>query len=182
MFRLPGCQGGSNFNLTLALVYNNIAGVYVSRTLVNLCAEHMAICIKHREACLSRDDPEIQQLGIAYTNYANNLASLGNIPEAQTFYVKVLDIRENCPGSTPELLEMSLYNYGVFYWRDHRQVQRAKEFLERAMNVAGSRGPNKNYTLCAYGNVQCYLGQKEEGLRTHQACLESRMKEQGSPN
>lgn len=46
-------------SLTLALIYNNLAGVYVSRTQVALCAAHMEICIKHRETCLAPDDPEI---------------------------------------------------------------------------------------------------------------------------
>lgn len=170
---------GGRMSLTLALVYNNLAGVYVSQTKVGLCASHMEICIKHREACLARDDPEIQQLGVAYSNYANNLSVLGRHDEAQDFYFKALDIRENCPGSTPELLEITLYNFGYFYWRNHRNVPAAKKLFERAMAITGFRGFNRNFTLYAYGNLQCYLGQLEEGFETHKACLRSRMEEQG---
>ncbi|KAF2655410.1 hypothetical protein K491DRAFT_778721 [Lophiostoma macrostomum CBS 122681] len=169
-------------NKTLALVYNNLAGVYFSKELVQLCAETMKICIQHRKACLDRTNPEIQELAMAYSNYANNLSDLGHAKEANTYYRKALDIRENCPGCTPDLMEHTLYNF-AFFLNTIGQVDEAFEYMERALvqhsaisHVSGL----SLYTLYFYGNLLWDREKFERACEIHKNCLRERTKIEGT--
>jgi tetratricopeptide (TPR) repeat protein len=98
-----GAPGGSStIALVYALVCNNL-GIVINTKQMNQRAQASQYALKAiqcREKSLSRDDPEIQQLATTYSNYANNLSGLGQVDCAQEYFLKGIEIRENCPGAT----------------------------------------------------------------------------------
>ncbi|OJD27088.1 hypothetical protein ACJ73_01528 [Blastomyces percursus] len=170
-------------NATLGLVYNNIACVYAARRQREENMKYINLSIRHREASLSRDDPEIQQLGISYMNYANVLQSrsVRRVEEADMYYKKALEIRETCPGGTPEGLELTLTALGSFKFIAG-DVKGAQPYIERAIKLRPLLKVDTTFTLhtlYVYGSIQWELGEREEAYKSQLRCLEGMKKLEG---
>ncbi len=167
-------------NLTAGLIYNNVGGIYHTRGERKRSADYTLLAVKHRET-IRRDDPEIQQLAVSYSNHASNLQSLGHEKEADDFYAKALDIRENCPGSSPELREAILSNIcSVMYKRG--QLKDAREMAERAMALHGEIQPPTShmlYTVYCYANMLYTCGDLDRSYNLHKQCLQQRITLEG---
>ncbi|PGH08413.1 hypothetical protein GX51_01240 [Blastomyces parvus] len=88
-------------NTTLGLVYNSIACVYAALRQREDNMKYIKLSVRHREASLSRDNSEIQHLGISFMNYANVLQSRSvmRLEGAGMYCKKALEICETCrPG------------------------------------------------------------------------------------
>ncbi|KAJ5719784.1 Nb-arc and tpr domain protein [Penicillium malachiteum] len=168
--------------LVYALVCNNLGAVINTKDM-NLrlqASEYAFKAIQCRERFLSRDDPEIQQLATTYSNYANNLNGLGRVERAQEYYLKGIEIRENCPGAMPALLELNYYNYGYFFWRN-RNFEQAMPYITKAISVASDNEHNglTLYTRYLYGNLKLHFGERDAAYDIHRACLKSRVELEG---
>ncbi|KAF4546383.1 Nb-arc and tpr domain protein [Lasiodiplodia theobromae] len=162
------------YNLILGLVYNNMGAIYVDLRKREQGAEYTFKAIQNREACLSRDDPNIQELATSYSNYANHIRKLGSRDRAREYYFKGLEIRENCPGCTPALLELTLHNIANFYY-ENGEMQTACRYMERALSQHPLCGRTTNYMLntrYAHGMIQRALGDIPAAYQTHKDCLE----------
>jgi tetratricopeptide (TPR) repeat protein len=170
-------------NIILGLVYSNIACVYAARRQHSEKTKYISLAILHREACLSRDNPEIQQLGISYMNFANVLQSrsVKRIEEAEIYYKKALDIRENCPGAIPEGLKITFNALGSFKFIAG-DVKGARPYIERAIALRPEFKTDTTFTLhtlYVYGSIQWESGELDQGYRTHIKCLEGFKKLEG---
>jgi tetratricopeptide (TPR) repeat protein len=173
----------SKMNATLGLVYNNMACIFSARRQRQENMEYISLAIRHREASISRDDPEIQQLGISYMNYANVLQSRSvmRLTAAETYYMKALEIRENCPGSTPEGLELTLNAIGSFKFIAG-DVKGAQPYIERAIALHPQLKVDTTFTLhtlYVWGDIQWTIGKRDEGYETQLRCLEGMKKLEG---
>jgi tetratricopeptide (TPR) repeat protein len=167
--------------LTHALVCNNLAAVNTAHGHSEEAGECLEITIAHRERYLSRDDPQIQELAIAYCNYANNLSSRNQASEAEQFYSKALQIRKECPGSTPEGLGLTLYNCGYFHYTQGH-LDQAQELIGQALAQHRETGRPSSFLLYAeycQGNIHCAKGDIRTGLAVHETCLTGRRKLEG---
>ncbi|KAG9229297.1 hypothetical protein BJ875DRAFT_433817 [Amylocarpus encephaloides] len=170
-------------NPTLGLVYNNISCIYSARRQRKENMEYIRLAIRHREASISRDDPEIQQLGISYMNYANVLQSRSvmQLEEAETYYMKALEIRENCPGATPEGLELTLNAIGSFKFIAG-DLKGSQPYIERAIALHSQLKVDTTFTLhtlYVWGDIQWAIGMRHDGYQTQLRCLEGMKRLEG---
>jgi tetratricopeptide (TPR) repeat protein len=78
-----GAPGGSS---TIALVYA-------------LVCNNLGVVINTKQM-YQRAQASQYALNTTYSNYANNLSGLGQVDCAQEYFLKGIEIRENCPGAT----------------------------------------------------------------------------------
>ena len=169
-------EAGKIDPLTHALVCNNLAAVDTAHGKSEEAGECLKITIEYRQKWLAIDNPQIQELAIAYCNYANNLSSRNQASEAEQFYSKALQIRKKSPGSTPEGLGLTLYNYGYFHYVNGR-IDQAQELIEQALKQHHETGRSSGFLLYAeycQGNIYCAKGLLRDGLVAHKKCLKGR--------
>ncbi|KFY38174.1 hypothetical protein V495_06714 [Pseudogymnoascus sp. VKM F-4514 (FW-929)] len=163
------------------LIYNNIGGIYHTKGDRKKCAEYTLLAVKHRQS-ISRDDPEIQQLAVSYINHAGNLQSLNQHKESDVFYSKALDIRENCPGSSPELRETVLSNISSV-WYKRGNIEEALPMAEKAISLHTEISPITSfmlYTTYSYANMLYATGNKDRSYELHKEVLEERINLEGA--
>ncbi|KAK7397825.1 hypothetical protein QQX98_012806 [Neonectria punicea] len=166
--------------VTLGLIYNNIGAVWATRGDRKTGAEITGKAIEHREKCLSRDDPDIQELATSCSNYANHLRMLGRLDEAKEFYFKGLDIRRRCPGSTPELEELTLSNTAGFFSEqpEKESLNLALKYIKQALDLHPNCSKLSSYMLIieyACGKILASLGRYQEAYDVQNACLKKRL-------
>ncbi|CZS85612.1 unnamed protein product [Fusarium graminearum] len=167
---------------TLGLIYNNLGAVFMLRRgKEKEGLGYTKLAIENRELSIPKDDPEIQQLGISYMNYANDIQLIEPFTQdeqdkAADYYHKALEICLNCPGGTARSQELVLSNmsYAYFRWGN---LEAALGYVQRAVALHTDCAPDTSfmlYTLYYYGNIQWALGNREDGFRIHKQCLSRR--------
>ncbi|KAI8660068.1 NB-ARC domain-containing protein [Fusarium keratoplasticum] len=169
---------GDRHSQTLGLIYNNLGATYMLRREERKGLEYTLLAIENRERTIWKDDPEIQQLGISYMNYANDMQLVQpfNQADAAEYYKKALDICQNSPGGTAESQELVLSNMGCAYYR-WGKLDEAVHYIQQAVDLHPQCGPDTTfmlYTLYYHGNIQWARGCREEGYRIHKDCLRRR--------
>lgn len=170
------------WNLISGLIYNNLGAVWVILMDRSLGAQYTYKAIQHRENCLSMEDERIQELATSYGNYANHLRRLDPKENAVKYFLKGLNIRENCKGCTPDLLELTLHNIGNFFG-ELEEYDTAMKYIDRALSLHPQcQGPNSFIatTEYAHGKIQCALGNFESAYEIHKTCLKHREQVKGS--
>lgn len=172
-------------NLTMGLIYNNLGAVWATRGDRKTGAEATGKAIEHREKSLSRDDPDIQELATSYSNYANHLRMLNRIDEAKKYYFLGLDIRRECPGSTPELEELTLSNIAGFFSEqpEKESMDLALKYIKEAMDFHPKCKILSSYMLVteyAHGKILASLGRIQEAYQVHKSCLQKRQVMEGN--
>lgn len=147
-------------------------------------AEVTGKAIEHREKCLSRSDPDIQELATSYSNYANHLRMLGRIEDAKKYFFKGLDIRRQCPGSTPELEEFTLGNIAGFFSEqpDKESMDLALKYTRQAMDLHPKCSKLSSYMLIfeyGHGKILASLGRYQEAYDVQKECLKKRQDMEG---
>ncbi|KAJ5628823.1 Nb-arc and tpr domain protein [Penicillium lividum] len=169
-------------NLIVALVYNNLGGVYVSWSKREEAEVCIKTCIQHREACLTRDDAQIQELATVYSSHANLLRKEElHWEESRLYYEKALDIRKTCPGCTPELLEHTLFNYANWFLQQGLVEEGFSYLLEaKELHSLFERiSKNQLYTMYTIGKVEYIRRHTMKSYGTHKECLNHRVRLEG---
>lgn len=171
------------FNQTLGLIYNNLGAVCILRREESKGLVYTKKAIDHREATISKEDPEIQQLAMSYSNYANDMQYVHPFDksEAKDYYKKALKICQECRGGTIQSQELVLSNmsFAFFRWGD---LPRASKYISRAVDLHSQFEKDTTfmlYTLYYQGNIRWAMGFHEEGFNVHKDCLERRKALQG---
>ncbi|OBS22548.1 hypothetical protein FPOA_08885 [Fusarium poae] len=167
---------------TLGLIYNNLGAVFMLRRGKEKDGlKYTKLAIENRELSIPQDNPEIQQLGISYMNYANDMQLVEPFNQAEQgtaaeYYNKALDICVNFPGGTARSQELVLSNMSYAYYR-WGNLQAALGYVQRAVALHEVCAPDTSfmlYTMYYYGNIQWALGDRQEGFRIHKQCLKRR--------
>ncbi|KAI0105430.1 hypothetical protein GGR51DRAFT_519311 [Nemania sp. FL0031] len=170
---------GRDQELVLALVLNNLHGVDIHYSRLDDGEERIKKAVQLRERWLKPGDLAIQELGNAYSNYANILRKRNRVAETDELFRKTLEIREKGTGATDELLHNTLYNYGSWMLELGR-VEEARAFLTRALNL-----PNKGkfsihlYTIYCVARLEYMSGNLDKALELHKRCLNERIEIEG---
>ncbi|PSN70520.1 hypothetical protein BS50DRAFT_662785 [Corynespora cassiicola Philippines] len=174
---------GSEFNQTLGLIYNNLGAVCTLRLEYREGLGYTKNAIKHREKAIPDDDPEIQQLGVSYMNYADDLQILKPFrqAEAENYYQKALEICRNRPGGTASTSELVLSNMSFSFYK-WKRLPEALRYVTEAIELHAEYGDMTTfmlYTLYYRGEIQCAMGDIRDAYKTHKECLEHRRALQG---
>lgn len=168
----------------LGLIYNNLGAILMLKREEQEALRYTLKAITQRESSIAREDPEIQQLGISYMNYANDIQLLekSDRQESIKYFNKALEISNTCPGSTPESRELVLSNTAYAYYR-WGLLDKALEYVEQAIALhplSRRMTTFMLYTLYYYGNIQWAMGKRTEAFQTHRSSLENRKELQGN--
>lgn len=174
---------GNMYSQTLGLIYNNLGAVCMLRREYQEGLGYDRSAIKHRENSISHDDPEMQQVGVSYMNYANDLQNIKPFEEAEVekYYKKALHISTSMPGRTASTSELVLSNISFTYYQWGR-LPEALHYVTEAIKLHAECGEPTTfmlYTLYYHGEIQCAMGDLSEAYKTHKDCLEKRQKLQG---
>ncbi|KAJ5090976.1 hypothetical protein N7532_009660 [Penicillium argentinense] len=176
-------QLGSGHSQTLGLIYNNLGAVCMLRREEHKGLKYTIKAIEHREHTIPKDSPEIQQLGISYMNYANDMQLVQPFDKniAADFFNRALDIAQHSPGGTVKSQELVLSNMSCAYYR-WNMLDKALHYVKQAVALHQECGADTTYmlyTLYYYGNIQWKLGARRDSYAIHHDCLRRRQILQG---
>lgn len=170
---------GRDQQLMLALVLNNLHLVDVHYSRLDDGERGIRKVVELRERWLKQHEFAIQELGNAYSNYANILRKRNRVAETEDHFLKALQIREKGAGATDELLHNTLYNYGSWMLEMGR-VEEAQAFLTRALNMSNQEKFSIYlYTVYCVARLEYMSGKFTKALELHKRCLKERIEIEG---